>query len=241
MTISDEKARVETIVRADAPKTGESPSDPGRASGGVRRYLLGGRWAKSIFAGLLATAIFVYFLDPILSFLGRTLISTSSEVYKNYLDRLYAEIAAGVPSYSYLVWHTMIWIFASFFAMTFGMVLLATKKRDKKREKQRTEDDSTMYPRRLRRPAFLGLIGATIMLLALLLSATRGYVRLQTTSTFNQHITILGPHITDLERRELLAQFASMKSKEDFDRLAKRMHDLASQFSLELPKNRLYP
>ena len=67
------------------------------------------------------------------------------------------------------------------------------------------------------------------------------YVRVKTSSTFKQHLTILSPHTSDQEYKELLARFASMRSKKDFDNLNKSIIELANKYKISLPENKLYP
>ena len=66
---------------------------------------------KAIAASVIATLIVLYFINPIFSFLGRSLLSISEFAFRSYLDRLYSEIASGDPNYGFL--------FLSFFTQFF--------------------------------------------------------------------------------------------------------------------------
>lgn len=48
-----------------------------------------------IFAGLISAIIFIYFLNPILSFIGKIILGVSSRIYKSYIDRIFERLALG--------------------------------------------------------------------------------------------------------------------------------------------------
>ena len=75
----------------------------------------------------------------------------------------------------------------------------------------------------------------------LLFAAVDDYIRLKTSSTFRQHLNVLSPYISDQDYKKLISKFASMRSKEDYDDLNKKILELAKQNSIILPENKLYP
>ena len=54
-------------------------------------------------------------------------------------------------------------------------------------------------------------------------------------------MTVIHPSISDKEYKELLAQYASMKSKADYDELIIKIKDISKNSGIELPENKLYP
>src|ERR1700730_5212505 len=55
----------------------------------------------SVLASVIASLVFVRFLDPILSFLARQVLTIGSAVRSSYITRLYTEIAVGDFDHAY--------------------------------------------------------------------------------------------------------------------------------------------
>ena len=85
------------------------------------------------------------------------------------------------------------------------------------------------------------LLAASTVILGGLFLAVDSYVRLRTTSTFRQHLAVIGPVITDQEMKQLLSSWASMRNRNDYDALVNEMHRIAQVNKITLPENKLYP
>jgi hypothetical protein len=182
---------------------------------------------RAIIGSILASLIVIYFLDPILSFLGRLTLRVAGDLFTAYLDRLYAEVAVSELNFGFLFFA---WIASIFLGCTIGFIL--SKSGIFKKRKSSTP------PARLSRFIAIVLCIISVLLLALTVDS---YIRLKTASTFNQRLTVITPLISDQERKEFLAGFASMESKGDFEAVMRSMDKVAEKNNIKLPKNRLYP
>ena len=82
-----------------------------------------------------------------------------------------------------------------------------------------------------------------ILLLTLLpfAASVDSYIRLKSVSTFNQRLAVLTPHLSDQQRKEFVARFASMRRQADFESIMRDLDAIASQKKVSLPENKLYP
>jgi hypothetical protein len=173
-----------------------------------------------ILIGIIASILFIYFIDPILSFIGRVFLGVAAFLQLKYLDRLYSEIAVRNMDYSYLL-HIYICVAGIMVSLVMIIYLIFKKYNivNKPKSSLKTQDDTFIFIIKIL--CFFSI--ATLMMLFMV----DGYIRLETSSSFHQHMTILSPHMTDKENKELLAQFASMSSKKDYDGLIAKVNYIA--------------
>lgn len=186
-----------------------------------------------IFSGIIASILFIYFIDPILSFIGRKFLRAATVLHLNYLDRLYSQIAVGDLDYSYIL-HSYLTI--AVIMASLGMIIYFLFKKyiaNKPESSLKTQDITTIYNISI---IIYSAIIATLMLIFLV----EGFIRLETSTSFRQHMAILSPHITEKENKELLAQFASMSRKKDYDDLIAKVNKIAKSNGIVLPINKLY-
>jgi hypothetical protein len=55
-------------------------------------------------------------------------------------------------------------------------------------------------------------------------------------TSFAQRITVLTPHISEHERQEFAALWASMRNRRDYERLNAKLEDTATARGVKLPK-----
>lgn len=193
-----------------------------------------------IVTGIVSSLIVIYFIDPLLSEFGRLFLSTANVVFSSYLDRMYSEIAVSAPDIGALI------IFGAG-GCALGYLLVAPflpsiarrgYRRGYQQAKRERETgqlaDRTIVDRSL-------LAGVAVLASIVLGFAVDFHIRIKTTSSFEQYVTILAPRIGDRRTRELRAQFASMRSADDYAEVLAALRSLAEEHSLELPANRLYP
>lgn len=188
----------------------------------IREYLRGGN-GSAIVAGIVSSAVFVYFFDPLFSFLGRVIIWIGTRLSLGYLDRLYSEMAVGEMNYSYLI---VVMILAGGIGIITGVeVASGDPPPDLPAPLQ-------VFRSRRLNSICLVIIGAVFI--------ADSHLRLKTQSSFNQHMAILAPEISDMEYKRIRADWASMKSRSDFMRLREKVEGLAKSRNLVLPSNKLY-
>jgi len=182
----------------------------------------------------------VYFVDPLLSFLGRILLYVSNALFHAYVDRLYSEIAVGYPELSlvflFIFTATVVGITIGFVASYISYSISELHKSKKHRSSRKTVKQKKKIN------TLKIIIMISIMLsLTLTFGTVDTYIRFKTRTTFEQYIIILSPYISDQKVKELYSQFASMQKKADFDVLMQTIRQIASRHKIHLPKNKLYP
>lgn len=88
-----------------------------------------------IISSLIATAFFLYFLDPIFIFLGRTFLKVGSWIFQGYIDRLYQEIAVGQQDYAHMLF-VLLFTF-NIILLSFGLIYIIKKTNQKKLIKEK--------------------------------------------------------------------------------------------------------
>jgi hypothetical protein len=61
------------------------------------------------------------------------------------------------------------------------------------------------------------------------------YTPWQANTLFHKQLDVLSVSLSDQERKELIAQWAMMETKADFDAIEARMSSFAKEFGLKLP------
>lgn len=180
-----------------------------------------------IASSLIATVVFLYLLDPVLSFSARLLFRTIPDAYA---DRLFKEIATGNPDFAYEV------IVLVFSASTVLSLIVAFKS-------QLPRAARLVAERKNLRRSLEGSMRvlAALMIWLALFHSFDGYVRLRIRSSFEQHLAILAPVLHDDGVVRVRAAFASMTSRSDYERLRAQLSAVAKANGLALPPNRLYP
>jgi hypothetical protein len=192
-----------------------------------------------ILSGLVASMLFIYFIDPILSLVGRFVLHFASKLHLLYLDRLYSELATGDIDHAYLLHNLIIVLAIGFITGLWTSVIYIYKhKKTTEEEKSDSEKDLTSYSIGKVVAAFFFSL---IIVVVLLLDLVDSHIRLKTSTSYNQYLTIVSPHINDIEFKTLKAQYASMKSKKDYDNLLEHINSIAKANGITLPDNKLYP
>lgn len=188
-----------------------------------------------VISSIIATAFFIYFLEPILSWFGKILIALTNFIFTSYQDRLYAEIASGSIDYSFLIL-TLFYVAAMSFAT--GRLLYSVKTQLNKKYDWFPNKEVSIGKRKSSKAIYILLI---LVILAALFSVSSSYLKLKTISTFDQHIIVLKPHISEKKVDILKADFASMRNRHDYKKLIKEINELAESVNIKLPQNKLYP
>lgn len=195
---------------------------------------------NAIVAGVIASLVVIYFIDPILTLLSKLLLSLSNILFTSYLDRLYAEISTGDPNFGF----NFLLLFCSLpsFVCIIFLIKKALNLIGKRISKQLSEDNKENNRGEKKKKLYsrIQIHFVLLSILGLFVIADQ-YIRLKTSSTFHQYMTVVHPLISDKEYNELLAIYASMKNKADYDALIIKLRDTSEKFGIDLPENKLYP
>jgi predicted PurR-regulated permease PerM len=183
---------------------------------------------RAIAASVIAALIVLYFLDPILSFFARLTLKVAAVAFHSYADRIYAEVATAEPNFGFMFLGGV-----SGFFLAFGLHELVDYI-----QRFRTRPEPRPNRRRLR---FLRPLMILLLTLLPFAASVDSYIRLKSVSTFNQRLAVLTPHLSDQQRKEFVARFASMRRRADFESIMRDLDAIASQKKVSLPENKLYP
>lgn len=181
-----------------------------------------------IISGLASTLLFVYFLDPILSYLGKLLLNTARLLSTSYLDRFYSEVATGDIDYSFML--AIILLVIPFVIYSFNRLanFIETKLTKTKDKQKGSKTD---------------IWGSVLLILSftcMLIFIVDGFARKRISTSFRQHLAILTPYISEDEKNILISKYSSMSSENDYRLLVKQMKSVAIAHNINLPPNKLY-
>ena len=198
---------------------------------------------KAIIISIISTIICIYFVEPILSFLGNLGLFIIRALSDTLYNRLFEEIALGKPDYAFAL-VTFLFVLSTI-PILFVTIGLWTRKSWTKTNidldlatdelvglsKEQTIEKSgprLLFLRSLLVIVFLMGLGQMIL----------GDIKIKTIQTFEQRIRILTPYMTPAEKDKTISDFARMKTFSDFDNIDKKLNQIADSSKIELPKTR---
>lgn len=184
-----------------------------------------------VLSSLIATVFFLYFLEPIISFLSNIFLNVGSWLFQSYIDRIYQEIAVGQMDYTFLFAMIMFFIIANL-SLVFAIRLLI------RREIKNKETAAISKPRQRNVVIGILLLAATITSSFLLVT---GYIKKRTFTSFEQHLRIVNPYITNDTKIKIISDFSSMESRKDYEKIVAYLNMVATKNNIKLPENRLHP
>ncbi len=192
-----------------------------------------------IISSVVATFLFIYFLDPLLRFVTFILFKTFGSLSRWYTDRLFEQAAllTGPDPSLYLL--SLIsgiitgigTILLIFFIFQYRLLDLVKKKKKKNKR-------SFRLPK-----AFIRWSGIALALLLIIPSIMNLYstmFQLRITTSFNQHIVLLAPYISDQEAKLLRSRWTQIKSEQDFTALYRDLNKIGKSIGVILPENKIY-
>lgn len=182
----------------------------------------------NVIAGVVASVVFLAFVQPILTLLWEILSSTSISVINTLVDLQYKNAALGQREWV-VVFLAMLAIGVISGAM-FTVLLLTTQTRDHSRVKLIEGTIQTFLTFRVTR-----VLLAVLLLLSAPYVAISIFTDLQLNTSFNQRLTVLTPHITEHDAQVLRAEWASMNGRVDHKAITLKMEALAASAHVKLP------
>ena len=172
-----------------------------------------------ILSGVIASAVFIYFIQPILNFSAFVFIRGSEIIGNTYTDRIYQQVAhLETHDYSFL----FLMLFLGFPAATLlGASIRITINLFKKRKAESSDEedqegekdeevDKTKPPKIIRALVALLLFSISSFLFSIVVA---NFIQLSTISSFKQHIRIIAPYIGDQEEENLVSEWSLINSK----------------------------
>lgn len=186
-----------------------------------------------IFTGIVATALFIYFIDPIFSFAGGIILKVASNIYTSYVDRLFMKASVGIHPYPSFA--LMSFVFGILSGFPFGMLgFFLGRMIQKKHEKNDTQD------RLLKRLFLFVSILLIIVSISLFITTWSIWFQLRLTTSFEQHMRAVAPYITEQEERVFFSRWAQMQNESDYIRIYQSLKQIADLHKVQLMPNPVY-
>ena len=194
--------------------------DTGLVSEGQKKERV---WNRPLVAGVVSGIIVLVFIQPILSFLWRFLLSN----IKSLVNAACAQAALGYTDIFNF------WFMSALTSVTVGFVtgfassrLLRGFGMSQSVPKNRSPWLATGLP----------VLFAIVVILAGASTMARNYVVMQLKASFYQRLAVLAPKISEQEHKEYLASWAAMRNEEDYRRIVESMEVSAKKNGATLPE-----
>ena len=191
----------------------------------------------AIIAGLIASIIFLYLLNPLLKFISIILFKFFSIFSKSLVNQIFQQIShLETQDYSFFILSIILIPTLSF--ITIFNIFLCKKifsKRDKLKEKTTKKVSIS-----LKKTALISLTLNIILILLLITVLSSNFTQLSLISSFKRHFRIIEPYISDQEEEQILSDWSLMKTKDDYDKIYIQIHSIAVNNNIILPKNEIY-
>lgn len=184
-----------------------------------------------IVAGIIASMIFVYFLDPIIRVFGEGVLYVSEYLVTGLLDSLYQKSALGVAKDPALSTYAFLVGIVVGFPVAALTVILRKKIPSGGENQERVGSKS----RKL-----IAIIPLVIFPIILFYQFWIMLFQYQIVTSFDQHMRILAPYMDSKERALIESEFASMQKENDYKILYSKMHGVAKAKNVILPNNPSY-
>ena len=179
---------------------------------------------KEIYVSIIVAILTIIFIEPILKFIWGGMIWLSTTTYQGFLDSMYKGASLGHRNHIDVM--IFILFLSVFIGISAGIITRLTIKNPI------LFDKLNKSPKLKKTFIILFLL---IWIFTILLLVTSVFVDLQLNASFQQRLTVLAPKISEQEYKELLASWASMENRLDYELLVSRMETLAQQNDIALP------
>jgi hypothetical protein len=185
-----------------------------------------------IVGGLISSAIFIYFLEPILRIFVRLLSTAFGGLSDWFVDAACARAALGAIEDSGLIF--LFSIVALVAGIGTGSLAGTFRKKD---IPDRPPESPSGSKRALARSMAVVLVCFSLLQTVHLSSI---WLSAQLITSFNQHIAALVPAVGEAQTAQWRSQWAQMESKAEHSRIYAEMSAAAKQAKIKLMKNPVY-
>ena len=196
---------------------------------------------KGIVSSLIATLIFLILLNPILHMLWNFIKSFSINMYSGISDSIYSGAALGQRN-----WLDFAWL-ASVVAITGGIVVtknviiwkeIFRLRRLMQGEKEEPETPLSLY-QTLKKANITLSVAIALGIVVSFFFIFSAFTDLQLNTSFNQRLNAILSYISDQEAKVYKSSWATMKNRQDFEKINQKMEMVAGFNKIKLPENLL--
>lgn len=185
---------------------------------------------RSIAISVISSVCVLVFIQPILNFLWKVISWGSVNFYKGLINGVYKNAALGQRDWVSVILFFLFVASVIGFSSSFLTLPLIRKLRRIKEAK------GEHVFRRVKKILITIYCVLSIMFLFVLIYLfVSVYVDLQLNTSFQQRLNALSPEISDFEYKNLKADWALMKSPEDYNSIVLKMEEFAQKHKIKLP------
>ncbi|MCL1676122.1 hypothetical protein [Elizabethkingia meningoseptica] len=193
---------------------------------------------KTIVLSLISSAIFLIFLQPILTFLWNLIEKISLSTYSALIDNWYKNASLGQRNWvDYIIFSV---VFISFPVLTYTFrILNYLKDKRRTRIKRGGEREIILGSNLINFKKINDFVLAPLSLIFIIYIITFAFADLNLNTSFNQRLNALKPYIDDQQEEIFISKWALMKNKKDFEAINEDMERIAEKNRIILPENLL--
>jgi len=189
---------------------------------------------NAFIASVIGSLFVVYFLQPIIEFIGKYLLRSTISFFIELVDSKYAR-ASFLDGIDYAYYISMI----IFIVLSITFIGMAEKIIDHAFSK-RKNDNKPIKPI-FQKFLAIGVIGySSFFLLYFLVQISGEAIALNATSGFKRHMALMAPYLSTDEQKNLYSQWARMKSKNEYKNIYEELSKKAKEKNIVLDKRLLY-
>ncbi len=194
-----------------------------------------------IVTSIVATTLFIYFLDPILNLFGRNFIRLASLLYSSYVDYLFEKVAlCSTDNAAYFMFSLAMGLICGLcMGACTALVTAAIVKKMKKKELP-PSPQSLFAKLSLRKIIVLALFSTIVINFLAILILWDEWFQFKTMTSFNQHMLAVAPHLDEQEEENLWSQWTQMRTRQDYDKIYAQLRAIADKHTIRLPENKVY-
>jgi hypothetical protein len=186
------------------------------------------RFIASLTTAIVASVIVGIFFQPIISFTSGVVTSLISIFYQGWLDHIYRQAAGSA------LFNAIYFIFFDITVLPIAVISIIMITRFLGTETSLISDRlrGILTIPIMRRVSIIWIV---LAIPVTFIVTSEVYTAFQARATFDQRLMALEPVISEQERKSLLAQWALMKGRVDYEKINKRLEELAEKYHAELP------
>ena len=198
---------------------------------------IGKEQKAGVISGLVASILFIYFLQPILNWISRIVVRVMTLAGSAFIDKIYTQAASlQTQNYSFL-W--LLFVFGTLSTLFFlrGILILFGEERiepllSKIRSKARSKNNILVR-------VSLSILHMSFAFLFLAV-VSANFIQLKVIVTFQQQMRALAPYIDDAEEEQIYSRWSLMRTQADYEVISNTIEMHAKNNHLTLPESALY-
>jgi hypothetical protein len=192
-----------------------------------------GAFRTAMKAAIATALLMLLIFEPLIRGIWRLLLGLSPAFFQYVIDGAYRNAALGKRDW--VVAGLAIMFFSFLVAGGVGLVVSVCIPRSLQLARLRRRRDPATRERRRRRERIRRAVVGAIMILSCGAIAGHIFVDLQLNAGFEQRSAVLDAVVSDSVMKQLRAEWAQMKSREDYLRINSQMEQLAKDNNITLP------